>query len=61
MMDKLEMYRLDYNEKNENLIEEYEQRLELVEKERDYYSSLIPEKDKEIHKLHQLNKTLENN
>ena len=55
------MYRLDYNEKNENLIEEYEQRLELVEKERDYYSSLIPEKDKEIHKLHQLNKTLENN
>ena len=48
------MYRLDYNEKNENLIEEYEQ-------ERDYYSSLIPEKDKEIHKLHQLNKTLENN
>ena len=61
MMEKLEMYRLDYNEKNENLIEEYEQRLELVEKDRDYYSSLIPEKDKEIHKLLQLNKTLENN
>jgi hypothetical protein len=33
------------------MCEEYEQRMELIEKERDYFKSLSDEKDKEISKL----------
>lgn len=43
------------------MCEEYEQRLELIEKERDYFKSLGEEKDREIAKLNQTIRTNENN
>jgi hypothetical protein len=42
------------------MCEEYEQRLELIEKERDYFKSLGEEKDREITKLNQTIRANEN-
>lgn len=51
----------EWEEKYESMCEEYEQRLELIEKERDYFKSLGEEKDREIAKLNQTIRTNENN
>lgn len=54
----------DWREKYDSMYEEYEQRLQLIEKERNYFKTLGEDKDKEISKLNQIirsNEQQENN
>ena len=45
------MFGFQWTEKYDSMCEEYEQRLELIEKERNYFKTLNDEKDREISKL----------
>ena len=42
----MEMFNYQWTEKYDSMCEEYEQRLELIEKERNYFKSLNDEKDR---------------
>ena len=49
--DKLENLQLDWENKHEVMVEEYENRLELAEKEKVFLKSRIEEKEREFKKV----------
>ncbi len=59
-LQEMEYLNNEWNDKYDSMCEEYEQRLELIEKERDYFKSLGEEKDREITKLNQTIRANEN-
>ena len=63
-LQEMEYLDNDWREKYDSMREEYEQRLQLIEKERNYFKTLGEDKDKEISKLNQIirsNEQQENN